>query len=145
MEQKDFSFQRGWSHVRQTETARVRGKIMAVLNVTTRAGFINRLNGKTEPKVTEYEAIERIFGELGITDIWGAMNKYSFQKGWGQLERGDAKEARAKIVKALGLSPKCKSIWGLRLKGRIEPRVSEAEAIENIFAEYGITEVWGEE
>ena len=34
--------------------------------------------------------------------------------------------------------------WNARLNGKVEPKMSEAKAIEKVFAEYGITEVWGE-
>jgi hypothetical protein len=30
------------------------------------------------------------------------------------------------------------------LHGEVEPKVSEAEKIEAIFAKYGVTDVWGE-
>ena len=46
-------------------------------------------------------------------------------------------------MKALGLNSRM--AWWQRLNGIIEPRVTEAEAIESIFAEYGISDVWGEE
>jgi predicted transcriptional regulator len=55
----------------------------------------------------------------------------------------DIKEVRQKIMKALGI--KHRASWIARLNGTIEPRVSEAKAIEEIFAEYGITDIWGGE
>ena len=41
------------------------------LGLTSTPPFYQRLNGKVEPKVTEAEAIERIFAEYGITEVWG--------------------------------------------------------------------------
>jgi hypothetical protein len=46
-------------------------------------------------------------------------------------------------MQALGISNR--TSWIKRLNGAVEPKVSEARAIEEIFAEYGITEVWGDE
>ena len=39
---------------------------------------------------------------------------------------------------------KTRNTFYIRMRGEIEPKVSEAEAIEKIFSEYGITDVWGE-
>lgn len=68
----EFSFQKGWSQVKQGDAAAVRSKLMAALNITTRMAFLDRLNGKVEPKITEHRAIEDVFAEYGITEIWGA-------------------------------------------------------------------------
>ena len=70
---REFSFQKGWSQVKQGEVSAVRAKLMTALSITTRMAFLNRLNGSVEPKVTEHEAIERIFKEHGITEIWGEV------------------------------------------------------------------------
>jgi hypothetical protein len=67
-----FPFKRGWMQVKQGEVRTVRAKLMTALNITTRVAFLDRLNGRVVPKVTEYEAIEAIFKSHGITDIWGA-------------------------------------------------------------------------
>ena len=75
MNEKKFSFQKGWFQLRQTEIAPARTKIMAALNITTRPAFIGRLNGDTEGTPAERETIERIFLEYGIKDIWGRMYK----------------------------------------------------------------------
>jgi len=68
----EFSFQKGWSQVKQGDAATVRSKLMAALNITTRMAFLDRLNGKVEPKITEHRAIEDIFAEYGIKKVWGA-------------------------------------------------------------------------
>ena len=69
--ENNFSFQKGWSQVKQGDVSTVRTKLMSALNITTRMAFLDRLNGKVEPKVTEHQAIENIFSEYGITEIWG--------------------------------------------------------------------------
>lgn len=69
---KEFSFERGWSQVKNGDAATVREKLMMALNLTTRAAFLNRKRGDVEPKMSEIKAIESVFAEYGITDIWGA-------------------------------------------------------------------------
>lgn len=70
------------------------------------------------------------------------MKRFSFQKGFSQVRQRDVSEVKAKIMRALNI--KTRASWKYRLDGTIEPKVSEASAIEAIFAEYGITEIWGE-
>lgn len=70
------------------------------------------------------------------------MSEFSFQKGWGQVTVGQSKEVKAEIMKKLGITSN--SNWLQRLKGKVEPRVSEAKAIETVFKKYRITDIWGE-
>ncbi len=69
-------------------------------------------------------------------------DSFSFKKGWNQLPVSKVAEVREKIMKVLNL--KCQTSFYPRLNGDYEPKISEARAIEAIFAEYGIREVWGE-
>lgn len=71
------------------------------------------------------------------------MRSFSFKRGFSQLQYKDVGAVRKRIMEALNL--KTRAGWKFRYDGTIEPRVTEAEAIESIFAEYGITDVWGEE
>lgn len=50
---------------------RMPAKLMAALNINTRMAFLNRLKGEVEPKVSEARAIEAVFAEYGIKDVWG--------------------------------------------------------------------------
>lgn len=70
------------------------------------------------------------------------MNRFAFKKGWGQVPYNKTKEVRERIMAALNLQTR--NTFYIRLRGKIEPKVSEAEKIEEIFRDYGITEVWGE-
>jgi len=72
------------------------------------------------------------------------MDNFSFKKGYGQVQRKDAPEVRKKIMQALKLNLKSRGSWKLRLDGKVEPKVTEADAIIEIFKEYGITDIWGE-
>ncbi len=67
----EFSFKKGWSQVKQGDVAQVREKLMCALSITTRMAFLDRLNGKVEPKITEHRSIEEIFSDYGIKDVWG--------------------------------------------------------------------------
>ena len=69
-------------------------------------------------------------------------NRFAFKKGWGQVPYNLTKTVRERIMAALNL--KTRNTFYIRLRGEIEPKVSEAEAIEEIFKDYGITEVWGD-
>lgn len=68
-------------------------------------------------------------------------NEFSFRLGYSQVRRRDSKEVKERIMSALGVTTRIS--WYARLNGKVEPRLSEAKAIESIFAEYGITKVWG--
>lgn len=67
----NFSFKKGWNQLPQSKCSEVRSKIMDALSIKIRTSFYPRLNGEVEPKLGEAMAIEAIFQEYGITDIWG--------------------------------------------------------------------------
>lgn len=69
------------------------------------------------------------------------MNEFSFKLGFSQVKRKDVKEVRERIMQALGLTTRAS--WYARLNGSVEPKVSEARAIEEVFTKFGITKVWG--
>lgn len=69
---KEFSFWKGWSQVRLMDQKEVQRKIMEALNVESRMAWNQRRLGNIIPKVPEAEAIEKIFAEYGITEVWGA-------------------------------------------------------------------------
>lgn len=71
------------------------------------------------------------------------MNKYSFKKGFSQIQLKDTAEVRRRITEALNLNPESRASWKLRIDGTVEPKVSEAQAIEAIFHDYAIFEIWG--
>ena len=69
----DFSFQKGWYDIPQGKVSGARKKFMSLLGLTTKQGFKNRLNGDVAHTPAERAAIEKIFAEYGITDVWGAV------------------------------------------------------------------------
>ena len=46
-----FSFKKGFSQVMQKDISNVKHEIMITLGITTNVAWLNRLNGKVEPKV----------------------------------------------------------------------------------------------
>ena len=67
-----FSCAKGWAQVRQCDVANCRKELMQVLNVTTRAAFLQRKKGNVIPNVLEANNLEQVFAKYGITDVWGA-------------------------------------------------------------------------
>jgi hypothetical protein len=55
---------------------------------------------------------------------------------------GRCRKNKGGDMNALGVTTR--SAWMLRLNGRIEPRVSEAQLIEAVLNKYGITDIWGD-
>ena len=53
MSKEQFSFNKGWSQVKNGDISECRAKLMAALNINTRMAFLNRLKGEVEPKVSE--------------------------------------------------------------------------------------------
>lgn len=70
------------------------------------------------------------------------MPKFSFKKGFNQVQIGQSSEVKEKLMAALSITTRAS--WSARLNGQIEPKVSEAQAIEKVFAEYKIKDIWGE-
>jgi len=69
---KEFGFERGWSQLKLKDYKTVKRKIMHALNLNNELSFRQRRSGVIEPKISEAKAIEEIFAEYGITDIWGS-------------------------------------------------------------------------
>ncbi|MGL5914109.1 MAG: hypothetical protein ACRCZB_08080 [Bacteroidales bacterium] len=69
--------------------------------------------------------------------------EYSFLRGWGLLKAKDQEKVKAAIMVRLNIETR--NAWCKRRRGDIEPKVSEAKAIEAIFAKYGVSKenVWG--
>lgn len=70
------------------------------------------------------------------------MNQFSFKKGFSQVKVKDIQNIKKEIMAALGI--KTRAAWSARLNGKIEPKVSEAKTIEEIFFKYKIKNIWGE-
>lgn len=66
---------------------------------------------------------------------------YGFMRGLSQLRLCDIEPVKNEIMAALHIATNAS--YCRRRKGEIEPKISEARAIEEIFAKRGITDVWG--
>jgi hypothetical protein len=69
---------------------------------------------------------------------------YSFKKGFRLIPHGEAKEVKRELMGALGI--KTNVGFRGRIRGDVEPKVSEAEKIEEVFSRHGVpkSKVWGE-
>ena len=66
----------------------------------------------------------------------------SFRPGMEQLRYADFPKAKKEIMTALKITSR--SSWAARLRGQVEPKVSEVIIIEKILAKYGVTKnIWG--
>ena len=70
-------------------------------------------------------------------------NKFSFTRGWSQVRRCDIANIKVDLMAALNIKNRV-SFYD-RLTGKVEPRISEVQSIESVFAKYGITDVCGAE
>jgi uncharacterized protein YecE (DUF72 family) len=67
----------------------------------------------------------------------------SFNRGWSQIPPCFREEVCKRLMDAFGILTK--SQFYARLRGEVEPKKSQISAIEEIFARYGITDIWGVE
>lgn len=70
-----------------------------------------------------------------------SKENFAFQLGWSQVRNKDVQIVRKELMKVLGVTTRAAFL--ARLKGDVEPKVSEAKAIEETFAKYGVKNVWG--
>jgi hypothetical protein len=66
-----YSFLKGMSEIRKKDLPKIKKEIKDALFIFNDTTWYKRINGKIEPKVSEYEAIETIFLKYGVTEIWG--------------------------------------------------------------------------
>lgn len=70
-----------------------------------------------------------------------SKEQFAFKKGWGQVTLSAAKACRKDLMDSLGVTTRVAFLN--RMKGEVEPKISEVRAIEKVFAKYGIKDVWG--
>lgn len=68
---RSFSFRKGFGMAKHQDIPKIKREIMTALGIKTRGAWLGRLNGKVEPKISEAEAIAKIFSNHGVNDIWG--------------------------------------------------------------------------
>ena len=72
MSNEQFSFNKGWSQVKNGDIRECRKELMDAVGVTTRAAFLQRLKGNVIPNVLEARNVEKVFAKYGIKEVWGA-------------------------------------------------------------------------
>ena len=72
-----------------------------------------------------------------LTDTNKRTGRLGFTKGLNQVKMGDYKAVVAELYRALGIN-----FYAYR-DGKIEPKVTQAEAVESVFNRFGITNIWG--
>lgn len=70
------------------------------------------------------------------------MKILSIKKGFDQVQNKDTETVKTRIWEALGI--KHRTQWYQFLSGKREPRFSEAQKIEDVFSEVGITDIYEE-
>lgn len=70
-----------------------------------------------------------------------SKENFAFQLGMSQVRLCDNQRIRKELMEALNV--KTRAAFLNRMKGDVEPKVSEYKAVEDIFAKYGIKKVWG--
>lgn len=70
-----------------------------------------------------------------------SKENFAFQLGWSQVKNGDLPKVRKELMNVLGVTTRAAFL--ARLKGDVEPKVSQAKAVERVFAKYGVKNVWG--
>lgn len=66
-----FSFRLGYNQVQLKDVDAVKKELMDALHILSNSTFLRRINGEVEPKQSEITAIERVFNNHGITNVWG--------------------------------------------------------------------------
>lgn len=70
------------------------------------------------------------------------MAKFAFKKGWDKVPKSKIQDVRNDLMAVLRITSL--TAFYSRMKGIPEPTMSEGEDIVAVFAEYGITDIWGE-
>lgn len=66
----------------------------------------------------------------------------SFNKGLREAKHGDVPAIRAAVMAQLGISTR--QAYANRRDGKVGYSVEDVRAVEAAFAEYGVTDPWGE-
>lgn len=70
------------------------------------------------------------------------MKRFSLKKGFEQVQKKDIPKVRLEIMNVLGLSLNNRTSWSQYMRGDLEPKVNQALQIEEIFSDFGISDIW---
>jgi hypothetical protein len=68
------------------------------------------------------------------------MEKLSIKKGYDQVQRQHLESVRTQIMSVLEINSRTQ--WNSYLKGKVEPKLSKAVAIADIFTKVGVTNIY---
>lgn len=68
------------------------------------------------------------------------MSEFSLIDAYRQIKNGDVERFRKDFMKTLGI--KGRTTFFRRINGEVEPKVTEAERIEEVFKKYGVANIW---
>jgi hypothetical protein len=71
-ENKKYSFEQAWQK-RVSDTSSIKKRIMTACNIKNEVSWRQRRRGEVGSKADEKEAIEKIFSEYGITEVWDSL------------------------------------------------------------------------
>lgn len=69
---KNWAFNRGYSQVPRAKAKKLKNDIKEALGVKAYISFFRHLHGISMHTAEQAKDIEKIFNDIGITDIWGA-------------------------------------------------------------------------
>jgi hypothetical protein len=69
------------------------------------------------------------------------MKNYAFNKGWRKANEDQKKALMKGLMKIYDVTS-VQAVYA-RIRGDVEPKISQAKATEKLFARSGITEIWG--
>lgn len=70
------------------------------------------------------------------------MENFRFRRGYGQVQQKDIPKVREELMQALGVNNKMS--LSNYMRGMIEPKVGQVKGVEEVFARYGIADIWGD-
>ena len=68
---ENYAFKKGIDQVKVKDIDEVRRKLKAVFGVKTNQGLRYRIKGEYSLRVHEKDQVEKIFADVGVTEIWG--------------------------------------------------------------------------
>lgn len=68
------------------------------------------------------------------------MKKYGFKRGWNKANSAQKKSLMKGLMKIYEITT-VQAVYA-RIRGDVEPRVSQADATERLFEKHNITDIW---
>lgn len=69
------------------------------------------------------------------------QKQFAFERGWEKVPKKIQRIIKKKIME--GLELRTISAFYCRLRGEVEPKITEHLVIETAFKKHGVTDIWG--